>query len=341
MKKLLHILALILAVVLVFAAAQISRQLPADNQVLVEKKYSGWSGVLRGWISSRWSCSGSFTTWLNRCAGEFEKAHPGVYIEFTQVQESAFTDPGLRPPELAFYSPGVITDASYLLDAAPVCMGGYIWVYNSALCAGPPEQPICLPDDAGRSFSLASVALSGSAEEAETESPGIDLGLEAMADAAEISLDAFIRGELPALIVTQKELARLISLRDAGKGPDWLCAPTGEFMLADQLLLGGAVAGSRAEQAALAEEFIAFLRTEDCQAELSGVGAFSVTGTLIYPAHSPYSELETMLRSRTKFMPDFFSEYPPGTLDGNVRKFRSGSLSAELALGLTMPKTEP
>jgi len=341
LKITLHILALFLAVLLVLGAAQLARLLPTDSQEFVEKKYAGWSGVLRGWVCTRWSAAGSFTSWLNACAAEFEKAHEGVYLEFTAVTEQAmaqlFTS-GMRPPELVFFSPGVITDGRMLTGAQRLAMGGYVWVYNCALADGAPAQAVCLPDDMGHSFSIASVCMHAdpSAPELKIEEPGLDLGLPASATAQniEISLDAFIDGELPALIVSQSELARLIRLRDAGKGPDWACAPAGEWALTDQLLTGAATAG---EAAALAEEFIRFLRSDGCQDRLADIGAFSVTERTIYPAHSAYAAMEIQLKSRRQLGPEIFSEYPPPNSDGIVRIFREGQISAGEALNRIFP----
>ena len=52
MRKSLQLLCLICVLALIVAAARIFPRLPADSQPYVEKKYAGWNGVLRGWISS-------------------------------------------------------------------------------------------------------------------------------------------------------------------------------------------------------------------------------------------------------------------------------------------------
>ena len=180
MKRLLHIIALFLVIALCIAGVRISARLPTDNRTFIEKKYSGWSGVLRAWVAAEWSCGGSFISWLNRCAAAFEKEHSGVYVEFTAVTPQAMREMGssaLRAPELVFFSPGVLQDSGALESWEPVCMGGYIWVYNTALTGGAPDIPICLPDDAGRSFSLASIGLMSddpAAQELALPDPGID-----------------------------------------------------------------------------------------------------------------------------------------------------------------------
>lgn len=341
MKITLHIIALFLAILILLGAAQLARLLPVDSQEFVEKKYAGWNGVLRGWICTRWSAGGSFTSWLNACATEFEKSHNGVYLEFTTVSEQAMSQlftSGIRPPELIFFSPGIVTDGGMLSGAQTLALGGYVWVYNQALADGAPAEAVCLPDDAGRCFSIASVCMHAdpAAPEPEHIDPGLDLGLptSAAAQDIEVSLDAFIDGRLPALIVSQSELARLIRLRDAGKGPDWTCTAAGEWALADQQFIGAATAG---EASALAEEFIAFLRSAACQKKLASIGAFSVTETTIYPAHSSYMPMEVQLHSRRQVGPEIFSEYPLPYSEGIVRLFREGQISAAEAINHIFP----
>ena len=368
MKRLLQLLCLLAAAALLPAALLVSRCLPADSHPYVEKKYAGWSGVLRAWVCAEWSCGGSFTRWLNGCAAEFEKSHDGVYLEFTPVSADALRgtgENGIRPPELVLFSPGAFDGPSKLapllaLDAlrselrdigggvaCPVAMGGYIWVYNRQLTSGAPSpgEPVALPaDDGARSFSAAAVALlSGApADEVtgEEEAPeiGLDLGLPASADAnasgltvAEDALDRFIDGELPALAVSQTELARLIRLRDAGRGPDWACAASGRAAYTDQLLFAGLVAQEE-DRLALAKEFIAFLLGSDAQRALANIGAFSVTGERIHDGLSPYAELDALLNGRELLIPGPWSALPDcGAL---LRELTAGSVDADRALAL-------
>ena len=375
MRKSLQLLCLICVLALIVAAARIFPRLPADSQPYVEKKYAGWNGVLRGWISSEWSCGGSFVRWLNACAAGFEKRHEGVYLEFTEVDAAAMADlggSGIRPPELVLFSPGVQVDASRLLPidaratldcgtdrALPVAMGGYIWVYNRTLCNGAPslndlDALTLLPDGNGRCFTGAAIALlSGHVEgEIALPDPGLDLGLPTMArPSAELmqsedALTAFVNGDLPYLIVSQAELARLIRLRDAGRGPDWACAATGDVACADQLLLLGVVdqadaAGEQRE--ALAEAFAAYLLGEDSQRMLADIGGFAVTDVQLYPAHSAYAPMEALLRSRALALPEAFSEHSAANAGAIVRAFLEGRIdaaSALRALGLKAPGYE-
>ena len=368
MQKSLQLLCLICVLALIVAAARIFPRLPADSQPYVEKKYAGWNGVLRGWISSEWSCGGSFVRWLNACATDFEKWHEGVYLEFTEVDAAAMAelaDSGIRPPELVLFSPGVQVDVSRLLPldtqaavncgsdrALPVAMGGYIWVYNRELCDGAPSidelEPLTLlPDGGGRCFTAAAIALlSGHAEEDEDEEielsdPGLDLGLPAMAQSgveviqSEDALTNFINGALPCLVVSQAELARLIRLRDAGRGPDWACAATGELACADQLLMLGVVDqsdDSSAQREALAVEFAAYLLGEDSQRKLADIGGFAVTDVQLYSSYSTYAPMEALLKSRSLAVPDAFSEHSLADAEPIVREFLRGGLDAETAL---------
>ena len=374
MRKFLQLLCLICVLALVLAAARIFPRLPADSQPYVEKKYAGWNGVLRGWVSSRWSCGGSFVRWLNACAAGFEKRHEGVYLEFTEVDAAAMAamgDSGIRPPELVLFSPGAGPDASRLLPidahaslncgsdrALPVAMGGYIWVYNRSLCDGAPSvdelNPLTLlPDDPGRNYSAAAVALLSGNVDADEEivltDPGLDLGLPTMAEVgAELiqSADAltdFINGELPYLIVTQAELARLIRLRDAGRGPDWACAATGDYACGDQLLLLGVAdqsdeAGKQRES--LAAEFATYLLSEDCQRKLADIGGFAVTDVQLYTSLSAYAPMEALLRSRSLAVPDAFSEHSIQNAGDIVRQFLRGQLDAGSALAQLGLKAE-
>ena len=152
---------------------------------------------------------------------------------------------------------------------------------------------------------------------------------------SEDALTYFINGKLPWLVVTQAELARLIRLRDAGRGPDWACAATGEVACADQLLLLGVVdqsdeAGEQRE--ALAAEFAAYLLGEDCQKKLADIGGFAVTDVQLYSPHSAYAPMEALLRSRCLAVPEIFSEHSVAGAGAIVREFLRGNIGAEAAL---------
>lgn len=372
-KKLLSLICMLALAALLPAAWLISRGLPADNQQYIEKKYEGWNGVLRAWVCSRFTGSANLVRWLNACAAEFEKAHDGVYIEFTPVSAQTMAEwgsSGIRPPEMLFFSPGVLPNAAGLREvdlpenlrgdlagcadgyALPVAMGGYIWVYNEELCSGAPTagkgKLISLPDGDGRSFSAAITALLSDAATLSPNAtaapdPGIDLGLpvsaqDAVSDGVERNgdaLDHFIEAELPYLCVTQKELARLIQLRDAGRGPNWQCAGGGAAAYTDQILLMGVVNAQDAEgeqRAELAAAFGEMLCGDKSQRRLADVGAFSVTGERIYEGFSAYAPLDAQLNGRRLIAPNAFWDPAAFESEALISARWQGEMSAEDAL---------
>lgn len=371
MKRLLHLICLLVVAALIPAALLISRGLPADTRPYVEQKYAGWNGVLRAWVCADWECAGSFTRWLNACAASFEKRHDGVYIEFTPVSSDTLRrmgDNGIRMPELVLFSPGTLDDLSQLKQidvpdalrdelrgiggyACPIAMGGYIWAYNRELTAGAPVADSAfaiLPDDTARSFSAAAVSLLSDIPDADSSEEmlpdaGLDLGLptSALAEEAEMgpmitddAIDRFIRGELPAVVVSQAELARLIRLRDNGRGPDWDLAAAGSATYTDQLLMLGVVeqtGDAAAEREALAEAFAAGLFEYEAQAKLADIGAFSVTGERIYSDFSAYAQLDALLNSRKLIVPGNPLRALPDCT-ALLRSRISGSLAPDAAL---------
>ena len=147
---------LLLLVPLLIRAWQV---LPLDRQPLIEKKYAGWSGVLRLWVFEGWLCgAGSVSSWLNRCVAGFEKDHPGVYVQPQYVDSDTladFYDSGIQPPDMLLFPPGLLRSPEGLVPvgppaavrpeltrfglwegtacATPVAMGGYMWAWNPAL----------------------------------------------------------------------------------------------------------------------------------------------------------------------------------------------------------------
>lgn len=340
---------------------------PIDTQPFVEKKYSGWNGVLQAWICTRWNPDGGFIRWLNSCASEFEKTHDGIYLEFTPVQEEtlrSINSSGICMPDLIFFSPGVITNRDTLSDfvcdltlrddlksygdnkAIPVAMGGYIWAYNTALSECIPCTPVMLSSAVLSDTTPAAVLiglLSGASDEVSEKSTfpdsGIDLGLTTSAVNKTLysadAFDDFIDGELPYIPVDAKKLARLNRLRENGKGPAWNTSASGAITCTDQLLLAAIpIQDEHHEQTALAEEFVSLLLTENTQDALADIGAFSVIGRRIYSDFSVYSEMDAMLNHLPLWLPDCFSEYSFANSESIVRRFLNGEIPAKNALSL-------
>jgi len=366
MKKSLQFICLSFVILVSVCGIYLSSAFPINTQPYVEKKYAGWSGVLRAWVCSDWSSNGSFIRWLNSCAAEFEKAHEGVYLEFTPVQESvlkALTPGSNLTPDLIFFSSGMITTPDLLMElsdsdalrldlrscgrgyALPIAMGGYIWACNTALCESIPvkEDVVLLPQDTpGASYSAALLGLLSAPPEVQGSEPtlpdaGIDLGLPVSADAGSLyspdALDHFIEGELSFLPVCSADISRLSRLRENGRGPDWKLVPAGNIACTDQLLLGGIPLREKDDgRIDLAEAFLYSLLDEDAQQALSTIGAHSVTGQMVYSDFSAYASLDALLNGLPLWTPDCFSEYSQRNTQAIVRSFLSGDLTAKNAL---------
>lgn len=298
-----------------------SGQLPMGKHALIAEKYAGFSGVLRVWACESWA-DDSLAGWLNRCAARFEKAHEGVYIEIRQVDAAALTNmdtSGVRSPDMIIFPPGLIDSPAGLnaLDelpvraslascgggyAAPVALGGYAWAVNPEA-----EGEGIPPDEPCRRFSAVAQYFGrpdASMEEALPEPPGIDLGLPAFhTERAPVS--EFMNGALGRLLVSQREVRRLMRLQEQGRGPDWTLQP-GASAYTDQVLLM-AVKGD-GERAALSKEFIGLLLTADCQRELSKYGAFSVIDELTgYGANDPMLIIDLALHRADLTAPSAFN----------------------------------
>lgn len=365
MRKLFYLLYALSLALLFAAAVLVYPGLPVDNGDYVAGKYDGWNGVLQAWICCEWQPGGSFISWLNSCSADFEAAHDGVYLEFTPVSRqtvASMEDSGIQKPDLLFFSPGVPDSGDGMMalrsprlrndlamePALPVAMGGYMWVYNPALTDGAPANPgealplTLMPDGGGRCFSAGTIALlsgAGGVEQEPAPESGLDLGLPASAGGEVRScgdaLDAFLRGEAAHLPVTQRELMQLNRMREAGRGPDWRCAATGDFAWADQLLLAAAIeqTGESAEaRQALAAEFILDLLEPEAQGKLKDIGAFAVTGEAVHSPFSVYAGMEQMINSRRLLAPDPFSECCAAGGAAIVREYCRGGISLREAL---------
>lgn len=342
------------------AAWRLRGALPADPRGLIEAKYGGWSGVLRLWVCGDWPVA----AWLNRCIADFERRHPGVYVQPEYVDAGALSAEGLAP-DMAMFGPGAADGAMFaplsvdapLLDglpreerAAPVLMGGTVWVYNAALLDGLPgtwrDTAVAVPEDEpGRLWRAALLGLCSAKymEESRYEAtPGtVDLGLGGIETMPTVtpagtldcrlpedfapSSDAwqrFVNGEAAAMPVGPREVRRLAALSEQGRGPDWRLAAAGEAGFVDEVAYVGAVAQADAEKAALCGEFIGFLLSDGCQRELHRAGAFAVTGAGAgYGPGEALGEMEGLLRQRAVVAPGPFDAEWRRDVSGIVRDF--------------------
>jgi len=307
MKKLRTAVCLIIIVACLPGILISARRLPADTHGLTAKKYAGWSGVLRIWAFEGWTGGDKTAAWMNCCAASFEKSHPGVYVQVIYAGEEAvrlLSRTGVRAPDAVVFPPGLMDSPDGLAPlsglpvreslrscgqgyAAPVALGGYMWAVNEG------AEGIAVPAaEAWRSWPRAAEALGNPdavIEEIEIVPPGIDLGLPASAG-QDSPMDRFIAGQLGAVPVTQRELARLERLRDQGRGPEWTLRP-GAQPWTDQVLYMAATAQG-GERQVLAQELIAYLLTEECQSALSQVGLFTALDAPT--GYAPGSGMEMM-----------------------------------------------
>jgi len=142
----------------------------------------------------------------------------------------------------------------------------------------------------------------------------------------------FVNGESAAMPVTQREIRRLQSLSDQGKGPQWQLCP-GDYSFTDQLLAMAIVnRADSADQQALCADFIAWLLTDDCQSSLYRASAFAVTGALSgYGPSDPLSILDNALRNPSLSVPRLFDGQWVLNGEAIVRKF-TGNIEEAPAL---------
>ena len=187
--------------------------LPMEKNALIAEKYDSWTGVLRLWVFEGWpSGNNSFTAWLNFSIAEFEKDHPGAYVQARQVDAQAIRElatSGVNPPDLILFPPGLLESTENLTPlsidaplrpglisaaqsdaptfAVPVAMGAYAWAYDRARTDSTFANalPLSAPaDELHRCWSGALLCLcSDTVEESNPNSsstptlPGLDLGL--------------------------------------------------------------------------------------------------------------------------------------------------------------------
>ena len=164
MKRIMRAAAWIILIGMTALAPIWAASLQAGRRNYVREHYESWTGVLRLWKCEGWQAgNGSLTGWLTACIEKFEKKHPGVYVQLTDVSAEAMADfinIGVNPPDLILYPPGML-DAPYSLMqmesdlpvrktlqglglwqgvryAVPVALGGYVMAVNSQLL---PETP--------------------------------------------------------------------------------------------------------------------------------------------------------------------------------------------------------
>lgn len=259
---------------------------------------------------------------------------------------------GVRP---AFSDAGAWESGTF---AVPVAAGGYLIARNASLLDALPQSwrdadavLAVPPPENWRHWDLALLAQCSEVKPtapgstAEPALPGLDFGLlpEAtpmpspspapdpgelppcrLPEDFEYDEDAwlsFINGKAAALTVTQREVRRLQSLADQGRGPDWALSDACPYT--DQVLnlaiLDRPDGNPRSE---LCREFLDHLLDPACQGTLGKAGAFSVTDVPSgYNQGDPLLQMEQALRSEGLCVPCCFGGDRFDDAENNVRKF--------------------
>ena len=351
MKRLRTIVCLLILILTLPGVLALRGRLPGDVRSLIEKKYGGWSGVLRLWVCT----DRPVAAWLNRCVNLYEKRHPGVYVQPEVVTADALTAEGLTPPDMILFPPGSV--GAPMNMTAPVLTDGYMWAYNTSLIDGVPNTwrglTLAVPEDRGAALlALCSGKYSENSIQAEP-SGELELGLLlddsentptpaptegtftcALPEGFTFDPDAwrhFINGEAAAMIVTAREVRRLEALQ---QGLDWRLGSAGSAAFTDQVLYIGVLNQESGEKLDLCRGFVEHLRSEECQGLLHTIDAFSVTGAASgYPAGDSLTAMESMLRQKPLIVPGPFDMTWRNDADAIVREFVGGGGDPSALLG--------
>ena len=266
---------------------------------------------------------------------------------------------GVRP---AFAGVGAWDGGIY---AIPIAAGGYLFARNTSLLDALPQSwwdsgaiLAVPPPERWRHWDLALLALCSSpnppavGSTSEPVLPGLDLGLAfdavptpapsatanpgeqtpcRLAEDFKYDEDAwrsFINGQAAALTVTQREIRRLQSLADQGKGPDWALSDACPYT--DQVLCLAIVARDEDDpRPELCRGFLEHLLDPACQGVLGKAGAFSVTDALSgYGQGDPLLQMEQALRGDALCVPGCFGEDRFDEASEIVREFIDGGGNA-------------
>ena len=248
--------------------------------------------------------------------------------------------PDVAPLRAGLAACGLIGEARFAL---PVAIGAYGMAYDRAALDGLPADWSALPDrprdgmlwlgwpkdSAYCRWSRAMGDLLAPApptpEGDETRPPpageGLDLGLPASAMAtlprllpdsfqAKDSVFApFARGEIAAMPVTPREIARLRALSDTGRAPDWAVAARASAFT-DQVALLAVTDCARPGEAARQALCVAFARlllADESQSKLTRSGAFpAIDLPSLYAGVEGMAQLEAGLAGQTLETPPAF-----------------------------------
>ena len=331
---------------LVFAAIHIVDLFPFPKDDVLTEKTSGFSGVLRLWISEENSPSpNGLSAWLTRESVQFEKKYDGVYVQITPVSKKtleSFSYAASLPPDMIVFSPGMLSTREGLFQAGssaglreefqnyasgsctPIAMGASFWAIRTS-DASPLSGKTLLFEKGLAQSALYALKRDFSGEQSPGMRYGVDLGLPIYekdekiiaVETGEIipgkdsfisenALSLFIKGKGDALFLSSKKLPSLIN---ATAAPDFNVLMTGEIY-AELLSLFAITDTKSAEARAMCEKFLEHLLSEEAQKRLESSKAFSVTGAQIYAGKAHFQEIEMLLSSQKIIPAPAFSHDP-------------------------------
>ena len=136
------------------------------------------------------------------------------------------------------------------------------------------------------------------------------------------------------MLVTQREIRRLQSLSEQGKGPDWKLCP-GDSAFTDQLLsLAILNQPDDDPRRTLCLDFLAHLLSDECQSSLFRAAAFAVTDVHSgYDTSDPLAIMDAMLHDASLCVPRMFDGRWSATAEAIVRKYTSNTDEAPALWG--------
>ena len=277
------------------------KNLPAENDDLIEKKYDTWAGVIRVWAAEECDAAG----WLNHCAALAEKRLNGVYINVQQAPLAAIADyasTGINPPDVIVYPGSAPLETSGLMPitrayplrpgleagvhAVPLLIRPRFWIYDASVHSPLPGdmydvRAACRVEDTN-----ALTALCTGLRPVEGSSPvlpGVDLGLSDSAAATpqpaggavcRVSPE-FILSDAPRSLYSEGDVDAFVGgISDAlllGNGRNTAAAVTGEYICGESAVLSIVSKGDGREAACM--EYLDVLMS-DGQAALARAKAF-------------------------------------------------------------------
>lgn len=332
------------AVFFAVAGVLVAKKLPADNSKLIEKKYAGWSGVIRIWAEEE--CGAG--SWLNACAETFERSHPGIYINVQELPGetiSAYATSGVNPPDILIYNSGVLSDTSLLSPiaaayplrdgirqeayAVPVLLRPRFWIYDPTVYEALPGdmyevRSACSADDI---FALVALCTGlRPAEGAAAALPGIDIGLTGDTEATpaptggvacRVSPD-IITDQSPRKLFSDGDISAFIGgVGDVLRLDDCAAAATGDYAYASGIVMCSIISKDDG-RLGICREYLDTLMGEG-QALAARAQAFpAVSGASAWEGDRVLGSVEEGLRGKIWLAGTYDASAAYSYIDGNI-----------------------